>query len=122
VTLFAPEALKKPKQAPLHFIRIPYTNKERDEYPPGFFHWLDTEEGARIWQAFEHRAYAMAESGRKRYSARAILHVIRWETDLRDPDITFKCNNNWTPGLARLWMHNHGHRFLDFFELRNRHA
>lgn len=41
------------------------------------------------------------------YSADAILHRIRWHMVVERGVRTFKCNNNWTPALARWAMDNH---------------
>ena len=90
---------------------------ERTEYPAGFFAWLDTEEGYRVWKMFEHKALQAARL-RPYYSAMAIAQVIRWETLLQD-GTEFKLNNNWVPGLARLWLLNHGLEFPKFFQLRD---
>ena len=61
----------------------------------------------------------MAETGRKHYSARTIVELLRWQTDLKDSDKTFKINDHFTPGMARLFMSEHGKRYPDFFRLRN---
>lgn len=90
---------------------------ERDEYPPGFFRWLDTTEGFRIWQEFEERALQMALK-RKHYSGQSIIEVIRWHTSLKD-GTEFKINNNWIAGLSRLWLHNYGHVYPNFFRIRD---
>lgn len=111
-------AFKETLQPQLAFIRLPDCPQERNAYPPGFFRWLNTKEGATVWNEFERRAYAMAEQGRPRYSARTIMEVIRWNTDISDGTVTFKISNNWIPGLARLFMFNHGHRFPKFFDIR----
>lgn len=85
-------------------------------YPAGFISWVLTEDGYRIWRDFETRARTMARR-RKRYSAMAICQVIRWDTDLKDGG-DFKLDNNWVPGLARLWLHAYGNHHPTFFELR----
>ncbi len=97
-------------------LRVP-SPFERDDYPAGFFAWVYTPEGREVWHSFEAKALMMARV-RERYSAMAIAQVIRWETDLHDGG-EFKLNNNWVPGLARLWMHNHGQTYPRFFELRD---
>lgn len=96
--------------------RVP-TGEARQHYPPGFFRWLSSEEGQTIWRDFERKALQMA-AVRGRYSAMAIVQVIRWETNLQDGS-EFKINNNWTPGLARIWLLNHGDRYPGFFQLRD---
>jgi hypothetical protein len=67
---------------------------------------------------FENLTLHLVNTGWTRYSARAILHRIRWhfavERGMRD----FKCNNNWTPTLARWVMQKHPGTLENFFELR----
>ena len=60
------------------------------------------------------------EAARKmpRYSARAILHRIRWFEHVERGHRSFKCNNNWTPKLARWFLDRHP-EFPDFFETRD---
>ena len=89
----------------------------RSLYPSGFFHWIDSIEGQAIWKAFQDKAL-IAVQRREHYSAKAIIEVIRWETMLND-GTEFKVNNNWAPGLARLWMHTYGDLYPKFFELRD---
>jgi hypothetical protein len=92
--------------------------KNQMDYPEGFFQWLQTNRD--IWKEFEAMALKMAKR-RTRYSARTIVEVMRWNTDLREkPDVTFKLSNNMTPGMARLWMRKHGKRHPKFFSLHNR--
>jgi len=91
-------------------------NLEPDPYPSGFEFWL--RKNAHIYRAFEYRALEMAMSGRKRYSARCIIESIRYDTDLSDSGVLFKCDGNHVPGLARLFLEKYGERFPKFFELR----
>jgi len=86
-------------------------------YPDGFWPWL--RDNPHIWQAFRVKAIRMALLGRKRYSARTIIETIRWDTDLKDSETTFKINDHYTPGLARLFMHDYGHKWPGFFNLRD---
>lgn len=89
------------------------------DYPDGFFAWLDA--NREIWREFVTRAQAVKRSGRSRFSARMIMENIRWNTMLRDKDVTFKVNNNVIPGLARLAMAAHP-ELEGMFELRREHA
>ncbi len=103
---------------------------EKEKYPEGFFHWLQFNH--HIWEQFERHAHTMAAK-RDRYSARTIIEVMRWNSDLREqaakphpvsgkrirPPL-FKMSNNMTPGLARLWMVKHGKKYRkNFFTLHN---
>ncbi len=87
-----------------------------DSYPDGFWHWLGKNE--HIYAAFKVKALTMALKGRKRYSARTIIETVRWESDLEDSEVTFKLNDKWTPGMARLFMSEFGERYPKFFEIR----
>lgn len=91
--------------------------EEQVKYPEGFWHWLTKPENAKIYAEFDRRAHEMAQR-RKRYSARAIVQVIRWHTDLSEHDELFKINNNMIAGMARLWMRDNGAKHPHFFELR----
>ena len=66
---------------------------------------------------FEKLTLMLAERGHIRYSARAIVHQIRWHYTVDKGRGDFKCNNNWTPRMARWLMAKHLH--MDgFFEIR----
>lgn len=84
------------------------------EYRAGFPAYL--RENWPLWLAFVRYADRM-RSRRAHYSADAILHVIRFETDLAERAPTFKVNNNWSADLARLYNAGVG---ADFFNLRQR--
>ena len=47
------------------------------------------------------------------------MESIRWKTDLSDSDKTFKINNDYTPGMARLFMSEYGEKYPGFFKLRD---
>jgi hypothetical protein len=66
-----------------------------------FLGWLDA--NFHIWQEFERRANQVWDSGRRHYSVRTIIGVVRFETDMREVGSQFKINNNFTPDLARLY-------------------
>lgn len=91
---------------------------DRLGYPAGFFAWITTDEGQQVWELFETLAMRAARSGRKRYGAKSIIEVLRWQTTVEDGS-EFKINNNWAPGLARLWMQKHGDDYPGFFVLRD---
>lgn len=80
-----------------------------------FSTWVD--QNRAIWDEFCSLADKMRASGRKHYSARAVLHVLRWERALKDASqLVFKINNNWSPKMARLYNES---RSTDFFHLRD---
>lgn len=58
-------------------------------------------------------------SGYARYSSDAILHRIRWHFHVERGQREFRCNNNWTSGLARWAMAAHPD-LRGFFETRER--
>lgn len=66
---------------------------------------------------FEQLALQLWRDGRRHFSARAIIHRIRWYHHVEQRDESFKCNNNWTPSLARWLSIKHPH-MAGFFELR----
>ena len=70
-----------------------------------------------VAQMFEDLSFTVWEAGFDRYSARAILHQIRWHHQVVRKDKNFKCNNNWTPALARWFMQKYP-EMDGFFELR----
>ncbi len=87
-----------------------------DGYPDGFFYWLP--KNSKVYREFERRALQMARTKRKRYSARTIVETMRWTSDIADSETTFKINDHYTPGMARLFMATHGAVYPKFFELR----
>lgn len=71
-------------------------------YPKGFWAWLKNNKP--VAKAFIKKAREAKARGFEHWSARAILHVLRWETCITDSDENYKVNNNSTAGLARLSM------------------
>ena len=74
-----------------------------------------------ICDIFEEFALMVASKGYKRYSARTVLHRIRWHVSIDKGERGFKCNNNWTPHMARWFLEKHP-ELPKFFELRERTA
>ena len=87
-----------------------------DNYPDGFFNWLP--KNSHVYREFERRALKMARAGRKRYGARTIIEAMRYDSDIADSETTFKLNDHYTPGMARLWMATHSEKYPKFFEIR----
>jgi hypothetical protein len=82
--------------------------------PSAFVHWLS--DNAEMWRTFAVLADRM-RAVRPRYSARAILHVLRWEHAIAErPEGEFKINNDKSARLARLYNALAG---ADFFQERN---
>ena len=72
-----------------------------------------------VCNLFERLALQIHGTGRKRYSADAILHRVRWHFDIEKNNRGFKANNNWTAPLARWFLAKHP-ECAGFFELRER--
>jgi hypothetical protein len=66
---------------------------------------------------FEKLTLDLHAKGWSHYSARAVLHRIRWHHHVDMGDRTFKANNNWTPALSRWVMLLHP-EIGEFFETR----
>ena len=60
-----------------------------------------------VVEVFERLAFNVIERGFEHYSARALLHRIRWHYRIEKGERDFKCNNNWTARLARWFMAEH---------------
>lgn len=71
-----------------------------------------------VYVAFEREADKVWQSGRRHYSGRTIVEVLRHQSALADTAIEFKLNDWWTPDLCRLWMELHQDRD-GFFETRS---
>lgn len=70
-----------------------------------------------VVELFEQYTLQLVAAGFSRYSARAVLHRIRWHYHVDKGDRGFKCNNNWTPRMARWFMRKHPTQD-GFFEIR----
>ena len=82
--------------------------------PEDFAAWLVS--NWPIWDEFVRLADQMRLRGRAYYSARAVLHVLRWHRALRDPtEEMFKVNNRWSAPMARVY---NSMRDVDFFRTR----
>ncbi|KAA9133486.1 hypothetical protein F3N42_03805 [Marinihelvus fidelis] len=75
--------------------------------------WL--RENEHVWLAFYDAAEQLRAAGRSHYGAKGIMEVLRFNTALTDAEVTFKLNNNYTSGLARLY---NTITQTDFFETR----
>ena len=82
-----------------------------------FLLWLKDKDNRKAYQAFLEIALAAKRGGMKRWSARGIAHVMRYQTAISDGDKTFKINNNATPMLARQ-AHKDEPELTGFFETR----
>ena len=76
-----------------------------------------TEPTEDVIRLFEKFALDLVNAGVKKYSARAIIHRIRWHYAIERGDPDFKCNNNWTPKMARDFIKKYP-AYTGFFETR----
>lgn len=86
------------------------------EFRAGFQAYLA--DNWELWCAFVRYSDRM-RSRRSHYSADAILHAIRFESDLAEVRSPYKVNNNWSADFGRLYNAAAG---VDFFRLRERSA
>ncbi|GEM_PF-1316445 len=93
-------------------VYIPGVGSEKHDVAFAMYHHRRPE----IYREFERLALEMWNTGRKRYSARAIMHVIRWHTDLHGPG-RFKISNTMVRRYAKLLIRNHP-EMTGFFEFR----
>jgi len=76
-------------------------------------------ENPHIWAKFQDIAMrAKHIAGFKRYSAKGIFEIMRWETSVKAKNDSFKVNNNYTAYYARKMMSEHK-EFIGFFLIRN---
>ena len=75
------------------------------------------EQNPNVYPQFLKIALEMKSKGFKRYSAKAILEVVRYFTSVAENGGKFKVNNNTTPMLARQAMKDRP-ELNGFFELR----
>lgn len=94
-------------------ITVVHANKGM--FRSDFADWLV--ENGHVWRRFEAEADKVWERGRKHYSARTIIEVLRHESALADNDATYKLNDHATPDMARLYKLLHPSR-ADMFETR----
>lgn len=75
-------------------------------------------EHPEVWRLFERRALDLIAAGQKRFSARDLFGLIRWELAMaRSGD--FKINNNFAALYARRFETHHP-KHEGFFEKRER--
>lgn len=99
---------------------------------PGLFDDFDDQEAVERFMAFHHenlKVYDLFERfaleairrGRSRFSARTIIHRIRWYTEIETRGDAYKINDHWSPFYARMFLKKHpGHD--GFFEFRKANA
>lgn len=96
-----------PQQGELHF--------DLSRYREDFSEWLL--DNQHIWRAFVREADKVWNRGRRHYSARTIIEVLRHESTLSEASGEYKINGNYVPDLARLYQETHPDR-ASLFETR----
>jgi hypothetical protein len=88
--------------AEVNVLRRIIRNNHR-HFLDGFSAYLS--EHPQIFQEFAKRAFQVRNAGFTRYSAKTIIEVLRWHTDLSEgPDTTFKIRAIYVADLSRLAM------------------
>jgi len=88
---------------------------DRSQYRSDFSDWLM--QNQHIWSAFAAKADAVWNRGRRHYSARTIVEVLRHESTLAEVGGEWKINGNYVPDLARLYIATYPDR-ASLFETR----
>ena len=88
-----------------------------EEYSADFKTWLA--DNWHIFLAFERRALRLINIGMKHGGAKAIIENIRWQSVLAERESEFKCNNNRTADLSRLF-EDMNKKHQGFFRMRVR--
>lgn len=76
-------------------------------------------ENPHVYKRFKELAYQMQRTGRKKYSSKLIINVMRWEADLKTKGKVFKINDRFQSLYGRLLAYNDP-TFETFFEFRVR--
>jgi len=75
-----------------------------------------------VYKLFKQFAFRAFHSGRRHFSAKAIMERVRWEVAMSTQDDEgFKINNNYTSRYARLLVEEYP-VFENFFEMRELRA
>jgi hypothetical protein len=99
-------------------------NEERSEFSHYKRSTLDAfkkfhSDNPHVYKRFKELAISMYGTGRKRYSSKLIINVMRWESDLNTNAKPFKINDRFQSLYGRLLAH-HDKRFKNWFEFRVR--
>lgn len=85
-------------------------------YPRDFWEWLH--DNWHVYDKFVALARQAKDAGYSKWSARSIVHVMRWQTAIVERSRSgLKINDHASPGLARLAM-GMEEDLSDFFEVR----
>ena len=61
-------------------------------------------ENPGVYEEFKKLAFDMKYAGKKKYSAQALVYVLRWNKDVSTKGDVFKINNDFTSIYARMMM------------------
>jgi len=89
-----------------------YSEKTKEDFKK--FH----SENPDVFKEFSKLAVKIKNTGRTRYSAEAILQVLRWHRDLETNGDPFKISNNFRSMYARLLVY-HKPEFDGFFVMHD---
>ena len=89
-------------------LAIAFGPQENEQYRAGFPEWLIL--NPHIWAAFAREASRIWDRGRRHYSARTIVEVLRHESALAEVGGEWKITNNVIPDLARLYVQTYPER------------
>ncbi|WP_316201030.1 MULTISPECIES: hypothetical protein [unclassified Bradyrhizobium] len=66
--------------------------------------WAFHESNPKVYQLFDRFTKQVISRGHTRFSSDAILHRIRWETNVETHGDKFKINDHYSAYYARMWM------------------
>lgn len=66
----------------------------------------------KVGRLFEKFALEKIAAGYENYSADAVMHRVRWETDAGNQGAGYKINNNYVAFYARAFNKKHGREFF----------
>ena len=106
------------EQTAFDFNALPETSSKAPKTIQEKFEEFDKKH-PEVWDLFVRFANELWNAGRTRYSARTIIHRIRWHYDVnKQLDGGFKINNNFSSRYARKLAEQQSDKFGSFFELR----
>jgi hypothetical protein len=68
--------------------------------------WEFHEANPKVYELFDRFTKQVIRRGHKNFSSDAILHRIRWETNVATNGDKFKINDHFSAYYARLWLEN----------------
>lgn len=66
--------------------------------------WQFNRENPQVYVLFSRFTFQLIKRGFKNYSADAVMHRIRWETNVETVGDKFKVNDHHVAFYSRLWM------------------